>query len=74
MPSVQTSSRNENFVNTSKNLLKKWKLNFHYSVLFHMKREFVSNILWIIVKLLHQSLSLGLANEPASGVPEYEQG
>ena len=45
MPSVQTSSRNENFVNTSKNLLKKWKLNFHYSVLFHMKREFVSNIL-----------------------------
>ena len=39
MPGVQTSSRNKNFVNTSKNLLKKWKLNFYYSVLFHMKKR-----------------------------------
>ena len=37
MPSAQSSSRNENFVSTSKNLLKKQKFNFSGSAQFHMK-------------------------------------
>ena len=37
LPSNQPSSRNENFVSTSKNLQKKQKLIFSRSVQFHMK-------------------------------------
>ena len=39
LPSAQYSSQIENFVSTSKNLLKKHKFSFSRSVLFHMKTK-----------------------------------
>ena len=37
VPSAQSSCQNKNFVNTSKKLLKKQKLNIPRSALFHME-------------------------------------
>ena len=39
MPTAQSFSQNENLVRTSKNLLKKRKLNFSRSALFHMENR-----------------------------------
>ena len=48
MPSAQSSSRHENFVSTSKNLLKNCNWSFSIVRYFTWKLEFVSNILWMI--------------------------
>ena len=47
--SAQSSSRNENFVNTCKNLLKNINQTFLVVRYSTWKLEFVSNILWMIV-------------------------
>ena len=39
LPTAQSFSQNENLVRTSKNLLKKRKLNFSRSALFHMENR-----------------------------------
>ena len=49
LPNAQSSSRNENFVSTSKNLLKNRNWTFPAVRCFTWKLEFVSNILWMIV-------------------------
>ena len=48
MPSVQSSSRNENCVNTSEILLKNMNWTFHEGCYFTWKLVFVSNIFCII--------------------------
>ena len=48
-PSAYSSCQKEYFVNTSQKTLEQQKLNFSRCVLFHMKLELVSNILWLII-------------------------
>ena len=59
LPSAQFSSRNENFVSTSKNLPKNRNWTFPVVCYFTWKLEFASNILWIIFSgnsfFLHQA-------------------
>ena len=47
--SAQSSSQNENFVNTSRNLLRNRNQTFSLASYFTWKLDLVSNILWIIV-------------------------
>ena len=49
MPSAQSSSRNENFASTSKNLWSNRIWTFTLVRYFTWKLEFISNILWMIV-------------------------
>ena len=49
MPSDLSSTQNENFVYTSRKLLKNRNWTFHIEHYFTWKLEFVSNILWMIV-------------------------
>ena len=49
LPSAQSSSRNENFVSTSKNFLRNRNWTFLIRHYFTWKLEFVTNILWMIV-------------------------
>ena len=59
LPSAQFSSRNENFVSTSKSLPKNRNWTFPVVCYFTWKLEFASNILWIIFSgnsfFLHQA-------------------
>ena len=49
LPDAHSSSRNENFVSASKNLLKNKQWTFIVVRYFLWKLEFVSNILWMLL-------------------------
>ena len=63
LPSAHSSSRNENFVSASKNLLKNRQWTFLVVCYFLWKLEFVSNILWMILSGNNFSL-LSLLTHP----------
>ena len=57
-PSAQSSSQNENFVNTSKKLFKNWNWTFLVVRYFTLTLKFVSYILVSIIHRIYQFESL----------------
>ena len=58
LPSAQPPSRNENFVSTSKSLLKNRNSTFPIVRYFTWKLEFVSNILWMMAAYFTEKLEI----------------